>query len=363
MDKTRVLVVGGTGTVGTVLSEVLAHDPRVALVIAGRDARKAGDLARSLHAEARTIDVLDEATIPAALTGVRVVVNCFAGPFTHAPLHLPKMAAERGIDYLDVSGSYEWSERLLTLRDVAEKGSATLITALGANPGIPGIAVIDAKSELTEMESARLLFVMGSKIDGISLAGLKELKHMFEVKPMCFRDGEWRPPESEGMREHVGVPFDKEVYLGTFVTRDLLTLPALTGLREISAWSGSQSTLQGLAMVGGIWIGMTEHDGSARFLLRMLKRMGEMKGNISDALVKIEVIGQSEGARVKRTVEMYCDENYATAIAPAVVCLQVIEGQIQRKGVFFGPEVVPARDFMRRLGAYALHLTKTVTPA
>ena len=93
MDKTRVLVVGGYGTVGTVLSEVLAHDPRVALVIGGRDARKAGDLARSLHAEARTIDVLDEATIPAALEGVRVVVNCFSGPFTGAPLriHLPSL--------------------------------------------------------------------------------------------------------------------------------------------------------------------------------------------------------------------------------------------------------------------------------
>ncbi|MFO0588059.1 MAG: saccharopine dehydrogenase NADP-binding domain-containing protein [Polyangiaceae bacterium] len=363
MDRTRVLVVGGYGTVGTVLSEVLAHDPRVDLVVAGRDARKAGDLARSLHAEARTVDVLDEATIPEALAGVRVVVNCWAGPFTGAPLHLPRMAAERGIDYLDVSGSYEWSERLLTLRDAAERGGATLITALGANPGIPGIAVMDAKHEVQSLESARILFVMGSKIDGISLAGLKELRHMFEVKPQCYREGQWRAPEEEGMREHVGAPFDKEVYMGVFVTRDLLTLPELTGLRELSAWSGSQSTLQGLAMVGGIWIGMTQHDGSARFLLRMLKRMGERKGNISDALIKVEVVGEAEGARVKRTVEMYCDENYATAIAPALVCQQVIEGQIQRKGVFFGTEVVPARDFMRRLGGYALHLTKTVVPA
>lgn len=362
MDRTRVLVVGGYGTVGTVVSEVLAHDPRVSLVIAGRDARKASELAHALRSEWRTLDVLDEETIPAALEGVRVVVNCFAGPFTGAPLHLPRMAAERGIDYLDVSGSYEWSERLLTLRETAEKGGATLITALGANPGIPGIAVVDAKSDLTHLKSARIVFVMGSKLDGISLAGLKELRHMFEVEPRFFRDGEWRAPESDSLKEHVGAPFDKEVYMGPFVTRDLLTLPGLTGARSISAWSGSQSALQGVAMVGGIWIGMTEHDGSARFLLRMLKRIGDMKGNISDALVKIEVVGEADGARVRRTVEMYCDENYATAIAPALVCMQVIEGQIRRKGVFFGTEVVPARDFMGRLGGYAMHLTKTVTP-
>lgn len=360
MSKTKVLVVGGYGTVGTVVSEVLAHEERVALVVAGRDARKAGDFAGSLHAEHRTIDVLDAATIPGALADVGVVINCFSGPFTGAPLSLPEMAAERGIHYLDVSGSYEYSDRLLGLHDRAAEGGATLITALGANPGIPGIAVMDARSAFEELESAKVYFVMGSKLDGVSVAGLKELKHMFEVKPLVWREGQWATPKETGIKEHVGAPFDKEVYMGVFLTRDLLVLPGLTGVGELSFWSGSQSTLQGMAMIGGLALGMTKREGSARFLLNMLKRIGEAKGNISDALLKIQVVGRTGQTREKRTVALYCDENYATAIAPAIVCLQLLEGKITKRGAFVPPEVVPAGDFMARLGEREIHASTTI---
>jgi short subunit dehydrogenase-like uncharacterized protein len=107
MNKKKVLVVGGYGTVGSVTSEILAEQETIIPVVAGRSESKARELARKLDVEWRTIDITDEQSITSALPDINVIIICFSGPFTHTPLTLPKLAAESGIHYMDVSGSYE----------------------------------------------------------------------------------------------------------------------------------------------------------------------------------------------------------------------------------------------------------------
>lgn len=355
MTKTKVLIVGGYGTVGCVVAEILAKDERIIPVIAGRNASKARELAQKYQTEWRMVDIADTESVPAALADINIVVNCFSGPFTHFPLHLPEIAAERGIHYLDVSGSYEYVERFLKLDGIAKKNNATVITALGTNPGIPGLIVLNAKTEFDQLETAKIYFVLGSRLDGISVSSLKELKYMFDVKPLAWSNSHWTKPKSESVKEYIGKPFEKEIYLGAALTRDLLSLPALTGINELSFWSGSQNTIQGLTMIIGLKMGLTGSERGAQLLLWLLKKLGETKDGIADALVKVEISGRKNGLRQKQTVELYCEENYATAIVPAIVCQQLVEGKITQTGAFVPPEVVPAKDFVERLKKYNIH--------
>ncbi len=355
MEKTKILIVGGYGTVGSVVSEILAKDERIALVIAGRNESKASAMANKLGAEWRTVDVNDEQSISSALVGVDVVVNCFGGPFTNAPAFLAEYAAKSGIHYMDLSGSYEFTERFLKLNDLAVKNKATLITALGSNPGIPGIAVMSVKDEFDTLESGKIVYVLGAGLEGISAPSLMELKHMFDVKPLVWSKTQWIQPKSLTIKEYVGKPFDREIHMSPFITRDLLVIPEMIGLDELSFLSGTQFMGQGLVMILGLSLGLPKTESGARFLLNVLKRMGKSKEATSDALIRVEVTGKNNGARRKRIIEMYCEENYVTALVPAIVCQQLVENKITRHGAFVPPEIVPAADFMERLAKFAIN--------
>jgi len=173
MDRKRVLVVGGYGTVGRVVSEILANDERILVVIAGRNEIKARALATALNAEWRTIDISDAKSITPALANIDIVVNCFSGPFTNFSLLLPEISAQQGVHYMDVAGSYEYAGRFLTLNELAVTNNVTLITALGANPGIPGIALISAGQNFEELATGKIMFVLGAGLEGISVSSLK----------------------------------------------------------------------------------------------------------------------------------------------------------------------------------------------
>lgn len=354
MEKERVLVVGGYGTVGTVVSKILSKSDLIIPVIAGRNEAKAKALAGKLNAEWRTVDINKEDSILAAFANVKVVINCFSGPFTNAPLLLAELCAKNGINYLDVSGSYEYAERVLTLNDLAKQNNATLITALGANPGLPGIALMSAKNDFDEMDSGRIVFVLGAGFKGISVSSLQELKYMFEVKPLVWDKTQWITPKVISIKEYVGKPFEQKVYLGVSLTRDILVIPELTGLKELSFWSGSQSTSQGLALILGLKYGFAKNEKRAKMLLKLLMKLGQ-KNATGDTLLSITITGKKNGEKIKRTIEIYCEENYATAIAPALVCQQIIEKKIAERGAFVAPQVVPSIDFMERLKKYPVN--------
>lgn len=360
MNRKRVLVVGGYGTVGSVVSELLAKNTRILPVISGRNESKARKLAQKLKAEWRTVDINNEKSIIAALPDINVIINCFGGPFTDAPLHLPKLSVKHGIHYLDVSGSNEYAKRFLTLNKAASKNKTILITALGINPGISGIALMSAKNHFDEMESGRIVFVLGAQFKGISAPALMEMKHMLDVKPLMWDQSQWKKPKGMGYKEYVGKPFNKEIFLSSFLTCDLLAIPGLTGVKELSSWSGSQSTLQGLVMMAGFAFGLAKTEKKAQWLLNLMKKLGKSKQSISEALIKVQVVGIQKGVRQKRIVEMYCDENFATALTPVLICQQIVENKLTHYGAFVPPEIVPSADFMKRLKKYAIHYSETI---
>lgn len=359
MEKKRVLIVGGYGTVGNLISEILSRDERILLTISGRNQMKAKELAERFGAEWITIDLTDIQSISSALVNIDIVINCFSGPFTNFHLVLPELASKRGIHYLDVAGSYEYAERFLKLNDQAAENKSILVTALGANPGIPGIMVMNARHEFDEIDSCRIYFVIGSTFDGISVSSLKELKHMFDVKPLVWDKSQWSDASTKSIKEYMGKPFEKEIYMGLSLTRDLLAIPGLLQTNHISFWSGSQSTIQGLVMLIGLKIGMTRNDRLAQLLLKLLKKTGEGKNAVADVLIKVVITGIKDGIEHKKGYEMYCDENYATAIAPSIICQQIVEGKIAKFGAFVPPEVVPAKDFIDRLDKFKINFSLT----
>ena len=358
---TTILVVGGYGAVGSELCRILATDGSLDLVVAGRDGEKASRLASELGAGSRVVDVTDPAMCASALENIDVVVNCFVD-VVEPGLHLPKAAIARGIYYLDPAAApVEYTERLLALGDQAHTGGSTLVTALGVNPGIPGLLAIDIARAFDHVDSVDVYFTMGSKLEGLSPLSLRAVGLMTRTRPLQWREGHWRKPSPSGEKRFVGAPFGRQVYFGAaMITSDLLDVPQIVGCKRFSSWSGMEKTFQGMVFLLGIKLGATDTPQRAARFLRILRWLGKGDDSTDDIGLEVVVAGEEGGHRRRRKVFMHCSEEYATALALAILCRQIARGLVTDSGAFVPCQVTAVSDFVEQLRNADVHLTEQV---
>src|SRR5215217_3723382 len=95
LNDIDILITGGYGTVGRRVAADLAPDYPSRVVVAGRSAEKAAQLAVELGhgARGRRIDVGDPVSVEAALDGVGIVMSCI----DQAEPHLLRAAIRPGL--------------------------------------------------------------------------------------------------------------------------------------------------------------------------------------------------------------------------------------------------------------------------
>src|SRR5690242_16390461 len=108
MTDTRVLIVGGYGTFGGRLAQLLADEPRLTLLIAGRARDQAKAFCARLPATARLEALAFDrnGNLDAALAAKPDLVVDASGPFqayAGDPYRLVRACLARGIDYLDLA--------------------------------------------------------------------------------------------------------------------------------------------------------------------------------------------------------------------------------------------------------------------
>lgn len=353
---TTALIVGGYGAVGSALCRLLSEESDIDLVVGGRNPDRANALAAQLGATSRVVDVRDTKAVASALDGVQIVVNCFVD--TGEPdMTLPRAALERGLVYMDLAAvPVAHIEQILALDKPARAHGAMLVTALGVNPGIPGVLALEAQNHFERIESVDVYFAMGSRLEGLSPLSLRGVGVMMKTKPLQWYEGEWRRSSPSGAKRHVGPPFDKTVYFGAaWITPDLMDLPRAIGAQRFVFWSGLEKTFQGLLFLLGIKLGLTKTQQRAERFLRQLRRAGRGSDTTNDIRLEIVVVGEKSGGRRQRTFSLHCGEEYAAAIAPAILCRQVARGLVTKKGAFFCHQVVAINDFVKQLRAADLN--------
>jgi len=121
------LVYGAYGYTGELVAETAVErglDP----VLAGRNARKLGEVAARLDCESRAF-ALDESP-ESHLDGVDVALNC-AGPFVDTAGPLASACLATGTDYLDITGELPVFESLAAHDDDAADAGVTLLPGVG----------------------------------------------------------------------------------------------------------------------------------------------------------------------------------------------------------------------------------------
>ncbi|HET6494761.1 MAG TPA: saccharopine dehydrogenase NADP-binding domain-containing protein [Thermoleophilia bacterium] len=347
-----VLVLGGYGTTGRMLSELLLEWSDVDVVVAGRDLgraeRAAGQLAVRYpgRVSARVADASDAASLDEAFAGVDLVAVA-ASVLAHADVVI-EAALRAGIDYFDLllPGAIK-HVALERLRPRIETDGRCFITDGGIHPGLsaPVIRTLaPAFARLERVEVGALLRVDWPSYR-FSVSTIQEfVDELLEYRMEALRDGVWtKLAWQDGMRTFdFGLPFGRE-RCAVMAMEELRGLPGyIPSLRDCAFYvAGFNPVVDNLIMPLG-YAAVKAAPGVlglpyARLLTWALRTFSRPPYG---TIWQIEAEGESAGGpsaagrRTRAGLRLIHPDGYWLTAATAVACLlQYLDGSLRVPGV------------------------------
>lgn len=366
----KILVLGGTGDMGRRAVLDLAQAPDVSVItIAGRNAAKAGALARQAGPKARSasLDVSDHARLVALMREHDVVAGA-VGPYYRYEVPLARAAIAAGVSYVSICDDFDAAEQVLKLDAEAKAQGLAIITGAGWTPGLTNILVRKAALELDTAREAHVSWA-ASAADSQGIAVLYHMLHILTGEVPTHAGGrrklvragsesrpvDFGPPIGVVKVYHVGHP--EPVTLPRFLPQ-LETVSLRGGLLE-----GYLNTLGILIGQSGLTRSESRRDRLVKLLAwstGLLRRIGALKAPISGA--HVEVRGTKHGRPASVVYTSTGPMADLTALPLSVAALMLGRGQIKRTGVF-APEAEDGIDpdlFLSELIRRGISVHKTV---
>jgi saccharopine dehydrogenase (NAD+, L-lysine-forming) len=271
-----VLVVGGTGNVGSRIAANLSRRLHGRIIVAGRRSERAAALAARLGegVRARTVDVADGATYASATEAVDLVIVCIDLPDAAFARH----CLERGIHYVDITAEYETMCQILALDALARRNGATALVGVGL---VPGLSNLMAKRGVSAMQGA-------TRVENAFLVGLGEEHGMASLIWTFGHFGD------EGYRDRskfdFRAPYGERTVLH-YPFPDQYTLPRTLPIESATSWlcmdSAPMTRLFGLVRR----LGLSALFRNASFL-DLFARLGtKLRFGGEDCVVTTRVVG------------------------------------------------------------------------
>jgi hypothetical protein len=224
-ERPRVLIVGGSGVFGRLLSHELLHSTSVDLILAGRGLSAAIAACRELGAPDRTsaiaLDLSDRDSLTRAARGC-LAVACAAGPFQELSRELPMAAVRAGAHWLDIGDHEEWVLPVLddaTLDAAARDAGLAVIPGLSTVPALSGALARWGCERLPGADRARITLFIGNRnakgAGAIASAMSSGFRHPTRVDLPFGRRIAYvgRSPDTELLRRDLGLDAEFRVVL------------------------------------------------------------------------------------------------------------------------------------------------------
>ena len=362
MKDTDILITGGYGTVGRRVAADLAPDYPDRLVVAGRSAEKAQQLAAELgHGmRGRRIDVGDPASVEAALGGVGVVLSCIDQPEPH----LLGAAIARGLAYTDIAPHLITRRPTEAMKAEAVRTGARIVLGAGLAPGISSLLARLGADRVGAVESvaSNVLLSVGDSFGPASRTYLlEEIALPYAVRidgtelPMRPFAGSARVtfPPPLGKRTAYLFPFSDQVFFPE-------TLGARTALSRLALEPPWLAPLLSVLIRLRVPTMLRRRAGAEERLQRATAWLQRRYEGRDFYGVVVEVHG-SRG-RVRASLFGHGQAS-GTAIGAAAVVCSLAQGEVEQPGIWLAEQVVLPKPFFERLATRGLVPTVEPSPA
>ena len=360
MNNKKILILGGYGGVGTVISRLLLKETDANLIIAGRRKEKTEELSRQLNKEfsgnrvcGLYADASDSESLITAFQSADMVL--VSATTTQYVKQVAQTALNAGIDYLDIHFQQNIVPVLNGLASDIEKTNRCFITQAGFHPGLPSAFVRRAAPYFSRYKRALVGMAMNVRVER-SDSVYELIDEIGDYKADIFKGGKWK---SSDYKDVVKIDFGSLFGIRScypMQMEEIRPLPEMFGLEDVGVyvagfnWFIDNIVIPLVIILGKIRKGLGRHFLAKLFIWGVNTFSGRQKA----VVFVVEAEGEKNGKNVKvRIVTEHNDAYYFTA-APVVACmLQYLDGSIVKPGLWMmGHIVEPVRlmNDMERMG-------------
>jgi saccharopine dehydrogenase (NAD+, L-lysine-forming) len=354
----KITVLGGGGTVGSIATKTLASSgvfSEVVVADINAAARTAVKEASGAKLTAIEFDAGNAESIRKAVAGSAVVLNCVGPFYKYGPVIL-KAVIGTGINYVDVCDDFDATEALLAMDEEAKKAGVSALIGMGSSPGVANVLVrFCADSLLDEVEAVDIYHAHG----GEQTEGPAVVKHRIHSMKMdipVFLDGQFKTIR---LFEDSGKALEEEAEfqnVGTYRVYayphpETITLPHyLKGVKRVTNLGLVLPPAYAELIKGMVRLGVTDEEPveiqgqkvvplefAVAFLLAQRKRLMKKAGIAGPmGCLKIVVKGYKDGGRNTYIFSMSSrgqGMGEGTGIPAAIGAMIMATGKIKGEGV------------------------------
>lgn len=202
----RILIIGGTGRIGSSVAQDLATHTSSEITITGRQltGKTQSSLSLGSNVQFLALDLADLEGLKNAIASHNLVIHC-AGPFVFRDATVLKTCIEAGVNYLDVSDNRAFTRKALACCDAAADAGVTAVVNTGIFPGISNSMVRHDVEQLDQVEKIHLSYV----VSGSGGAGITVMRTTFLGLQQPFEawiDNQWQVVKPYSEREKIKFP-------------------------------------------------------------------------------------------------------------------------------------------------------------
>ncbi len=354
----KVLILGGYGNFGSriVASLVKAN---IAIIIAGRDQKKAEKLAQNLteiypncNVEIAIFDVKNELAAQLKNLNPAVVINT-AGPFQNSDYSVAEICIQHSIHYIDLADGRDFVRGISALDEKAKQAQTLVISGASTVPALSSAVLEKYKNEFLEIDS--LVF-------GIS-PGQKAQRGLATTKGILTYVGKPLKPCSGSDKTRYGwqdlyrveYPGLGKRWMANCDIPDLDIFPSYYGIKRIRFSAGMENTLPHL----GIWLfswlvriglplNLPKH---AAFLLK-ISRYFDWLGT-ADGGMHVAIEGKDKNQKAKSVKWFIIAKNgdgpQIPTIPAIILAKKILSNQITARGAMPCVALITLDEYMNEL--------------
>jgi Domain of unknown function (DUF4166)/Saccharopine dehydrogenase NADP binding domain len=364
----KILIVGGYGTFGGRLVDLLLDQPELTLQVAGRriahaqafcDARASG--------KATLVPVEFDRTSPQELKSLMpdIVVDA-SGPYQiygDDPFALPRACISHGMHYLDLADGAAFVEGISALDDTAKAAGVFVLSGMSSFPVLSAAAGKELAVQLDEVETIHA-GIAPSPYAGVGLNVIKAIASYAGQPIELLRKGAWTKSagffDSRRMQVHVPgtVPLPPIRFALTEVP-DLKVLPVVWP-KVKTVWVGAGPTPALLHRLLWLAAGLVKL-GILKSLLPLAPlmnfvvntfRWGEHRGGFV-----LQMTGMKDGLPRRLSWHLLAEGDGGPLIpsmAVAAVIMRAVEGKLAKTGARSGHDDLSLEDYQPWFDRYGI---------
>lgn len=195
--KKSILILGGYGNFGKRISESLAKQSGICLLIAGRSIEKAAQLCQKLTSENAVaelkpvaLDIFNE-DFPQQLKTLNLfLVIHTSGPFQGQDYRVPQACIDAGTHYIDLADDRRFVCDIEKLNAQAKAKNLFVVSGASSVPGLSSVAIDYFTKEFSQIDSIDIAIAPGNRAErgeATVKAILSYTGHAIKI----FENGEW----------------------------------------------------------------------------------------------------------------------------------------------------------------------------